>query len=425
MGNNSRKILLSLFVIVIVVFVVFIVNVDNPNKNMKNFTTGCATTGCATTGCATTECATWNSDVYDPNLSGTKPLKCCNGLNPQPDLNGAMRCTGDDCAQLNCDVYDPKYHGIKPIKCCDSSLIIKADSNGTMRCVNPIGKYKQTFYDNFTDLNKWSVSSDFDGKFTKSCAKYHQGGAYVDKTGLVLRVGPKTTIGCTGGGYTSDSCVKSGRVSSHFSQKYGIFLFNAKIPKGNYLWPALWLTGISPDSNHLWPQIGEIDIMETMHLGNNFSSRIMVPAGTDLSDWKAMSLPPDGTDADTQTVKEGFWDDYHIWALDWNKTDSDVTYNFYLDVHMTEYGLKNHDNSIPTPYKSYSLKNMIKSYGNGKMASYQQIDNAIQPQVMVMNVAVSSKGDNSHPQCDYTKCTGCADIGADMRVEHVEVWEKH
>jgi hypothetical protein len=42
---------------------------------------------------------------------------------------------------------------------------------------------------------------------------------------------------------------------------YGNLTIEFKLPKGNFLWPAIWML---PSTNHPWPVGGEIDIMESM-----------------------------------------------------------------------------------------------------------------------------------------------------------------
>jgi beta-glucanase (GH16 family) len=64
--------------------------------------------------------------------------------------------------------------------------------------------------------------------------------------------------------------VNSGRISTNISSKikYGRVEVVAKLPDGDWLWPAIWML---PSINKYgpWPQSGEIDIMESR--GNNWT----------------------------------------------------------------------------------------------------------------------------------------------------------
>jgi len=100
-----------------------------------------------------------------------------------------------------------------------------------------------------------------DAYITHSCSNYVDDGTTVfSRDGsLVLKVASH----CKDGG-----CMNSGRVMSRSSFKYGLFEFTARVPKCNYVWPALWLL---PENTHgegsygRWPCSGEIDLLETVH----------------------------------------------------------------------------------------------------------------------------------------------------------------
>lgn len=47
-----------------------------------------------------------------------------------------------------------------------------------------------------------------------------------------------------------------------FETKYGRFEARILLPFGQGIWPAFWLLGDDSDGTVIWPQIGEIDIME-------------------------------------------------------------------------------------------------------------------------------------------------------------------
>jgi len=59
-------------------------------------------------------------------------------------------------------------------------------------------------------------------------------------------------------GYTSARVLTKGL----FEQSYGRFEARIKLPWGQGLWPAFWMLGDDEGGDLIWPQIGEIDIME-------------------------------------------------------------------------------------------------------------------------------------------------------------------
>ncbi|SEP84030.1 Glycosyl hydrolases family 16 [Hyunsoonleella jejuensis] len=61
-----------------------------------------------------------------------------------------------------------------------------------------------------------------------------------------------------GSNYTSARLLTKGKLE----QTYGRFEARIKLPNGKGLWPAFWLLGDDSNGTEIWPQIGEIDIME-------------------------------------------------------------------------------------------------------------------------------------------------------------------
>ncbi|MCC5926348.1 MAG: glycoside hydrolase family 16 protein [Bacteroidetes bacterium] len=62
----------------------------------------------------------------------------------------------------------------------------------------------------------------------------------------------------------SGSNFTSGKILTRglFETTYGRFEASIKLPFGQGIWPAFWLLGDDSDGTVIWPQIGEIDIME-------------------------------------------------------------------------------------------------------------------------------------------------------------------
>lgn len=132
------------------------------------------------------------------------------------------------------------------------------------------------------------------------------------------------------------------RTAESFSFKYGRLEVRAKLPKGDWLWPAIWLLPKNQQYG-LWPASGEIDILEsrgnlnypkeqgggvgsigsTLHWGPDFfQNRFQMTH-------KQYDLPS-GT----------FNDDFHVFGLYWSE-DKIYTYidndsNRVLDVDISE-----------------------------------------------------------------------------------------
>jgi len=108
------------------------------------------------------------------------------------------------------------------------------------------------------------------------------------------------------------------RTSTSFNFKYGHVQVRAKLPRGDWLWPAIWML---PRYNVYgdWPSSGEIDIMEAR--GNN---KNYVPGGIDSfgstlhmgPNWQYDDWPHNH--AELKLRSGDFADDFHIFGLVWN-----------------------------------------------------------------------------------------------------------
>ncbi|MCU0689937.1 MAG: glycoside hydrolase family 16 protein [Polyangiaceae bacterium] len=122
----------------------------------------------------------------------------------------------------------------------------------------------------------------------------------------------------------------SGRIltRNRFTKTYGRFEVRLRVPPGRGLWPAFWLLGANlPQVG--WPACGEIDVMEsngqqpwlvygTVH-GPGYSGAQGIGS--------TYTLPGTG----------GFSDDFHVFAVEWQKD----TIDFFVDgnhYHRAERG---------------------------------------------------------------------------------------
>lgn len=140
--------------------------------------------------------------------------------------------------------------------------------------------------------------------------------------------------------------IMSGKVTTvnSFKVKYGRVEVKAKLPKGDWLWPAIWLLPVHNEYGE-WPASGEIDIMEsrgnvnyprefgggpetigsTLHWGSDFFT----------NQWKKThaeySLPGG----------KSFADDFHTFGLYW---DSKTLYT-YVDNDTNRVLVVDHSNT--------------------------------------------------------------------------------
>ena len=135
--------------------------------------------------------------------------------------------------------------------------------------------------------------------------------------------------------------VQSARLRSvgKFSTKYGRVEIKAQLPKGDWLWPAIWMLPVE-EAYGGWPSSGEIDIMESRGNdasctagGNNvFASTLHWGPNYDANGWEQ-------THAE-YTSATSLADDFHIYGLKWTKdriqTYIDSEDNVVLDVDTSD-----------------------------------------------------------------------------------------
>jgi len=125
-----------------------------------------------------------------------------------------------------------------------------------------------------------------------------------------------------GGGGNILNPIQSARIrtSSSFNFKYGRVEVKAKLPKGDWIWPAIWMM---PRRNSYgdWPASGEIDIVESRGNAAGYPAGGVDVLGSTLH-WG----PYWAVDPYTLTHKElkapsGDWNsDFHIFGMFWDAT---------------------------------------------------------------------------------------------------------
>jgi beta-glucanase (GH16 family) len=116
-----------------------------------------------------------------------------------------------------------------------------------------------------------------------------------------------------GSSFTSARILSKGK----FEQKYGRIEARIKLPWGKGLWPAFWMLGANSDTV-IWPQCGEIDIME--YLGNKPTTVFGSLHGPGYSGGESISKI-------YSLTNDRFDTDFHIFGVEWGEN----YINYYVD----------------------------------------------------------------------------------------------
>ncbi|KAF8525030.1 concanavalin A-like lectin/glucanase domain-containing protein [Hysterangium stoloniferum] len=141
------------------------------------------------------------------------------------------------------------------------------------------------------------------------------------------------STGCTAIGDSSAGTVinpvQSARLTTRMSHaiQYGRVEVKAKMPKGDWLWPAIWMLP-SNDTYGQWPMSGEIDIAESKGNGMDYPAQ-----GSNFVSSALHWGPTSTIDAWTNTWgwiqqrRASYADEFHTYALEWNHEFM----RFYID----------------------------------------------------------------------------------------------
>lgn len=107
------------------------------------------------------------------------------------------------------------------------------------------------------------------------------------------------------------------QTKNNFQQQYGRFEARIRLPYGQGMWPAFWLLGEDSDGQ-IWPQIGEIDIME--NVGDEPTQIFGTVHGPGYSGAESVSksYTLENTRVDTE---------FHVYGIEWGPN----YINFYID----------------------------------------------------------------------------------------------
>jgi beta-glucanase (GH16 family) len=126
-----------------------------------------------------------------------------------------------------------------------------------------------------------------------------------------------------------DSLAQYTSASINTNQKaewqYGRIEVKAKLPHGGGIWPAIWMMGIDRERIG-WPGCGEIDIME--FIGNHPQD---IYGTIHFADTSAAGGHRSSGSKTTATTLQN---DFHIYALEWNKDAMDIYFDDQLFHHF-------------------------------------------------------------------------------------------
>lgn len=233
------------------------------------------------------------------------------------DISIAIK--GDSTRKSNSDF---NVHLSNPQNCS----ITKADATGTI--VNENGTYlavdntgystpstypgytlawSDEFNGNVVDRTNWGYETGNGGWGNNELENYTSStkNSFVSNGNLIIEA-RKEKVGTAN--YTSARMITKGRKDF----KYGRIDIRAKLPKGQGIWPALWMLGSNIDVVS-WPACGEIDMMEL--LGDNPSKM-----------YSTLHWGGDGNQNKSKgtnyTLSGGSFDQqFHVYSMDW-KQDS-------------------------------------------------------------------------------------------------------
>jgi len=159
--------------------------------------------------------------------------------------------------------------------------------------------------------------------------------------------------------------VQSARLSTRQSAniKFGRVEVRAKIPTGNWLWPAIWMLPVD-NTYGPWPMSGEIDIMESRGNGPSYASQ--------GSDWVRGSLnwgPLTWINAVSKTfgawhLRRGSYSaDFHTYLLEWTEdfirisVDSRLNHMFAINIDRSFWNVGNFPSVVQNGSEAIILTN--------------------------------------------------------------------
>ncbi|EPQ51586.1 glycoside hydrolase family 16 protein [Gloeophyllum trabeum ATCC 11539] len=139
---------------------------------------------------------------------------------------------------------------------------------------------------------------------------------------------------CTANGDSSSyqviNPVRSARINTKgkYSIQYGKVEVRAKLPRGDWLWPAIWMLP-EDDTYGPWPLSGEIDIMEARGNGLEYGAQGVNFARASLN-YGPLETLQRKIYGWQSNKRAGFDEDFHTYAMEWDEGFM----RFYMDNRL-------------------------------------------------------------------------------------------
>ncbi|MAB84988.1 MAG: hypothetical protein CL856_03895 [Cryomorphaceae bacterium] len=203
----------------------------------------------------------------------------------------------------------------------DDTFMVNDDTSGYYSPLSYPGKsmvWSDEFNQTSLDMNSWNYETG--GYWFNNEIQYYRGGTANTalQNGKLVITAKKETY--QNREHTSARLTTEGKVE----YKYGRIDVRAKLPKGQGIWPAIWMLGDDMSSVG-WPACGELDMMELLgHEPHKIHGSINYgPQGNSWAHTKttSYSLP----------VSEGdFSDKYHVFSVLWEEN----SIKYYVDDNL-------------------------------------------------------------------------------------------
>lgn len=152
--------------------------------------------------------------------------------------------------------------------------------------------------------------------------------------------------------------------------KYGRYEIRAKLPKGLGIWPAIWMLPTDWVYGG-WPKSGEIDIME--HVGYEPDS-VFASSHTETYNHAI------GTNKTKGIAVKNLYDDFHIYALEWNEQE----YSVFMDDEKY-FTFKNEGSGAKEWPYDQPFHLLLNVAVGGNWGGKHGVDDRIFPQSMVVD----------------------------------------